>query len=127
MVGNANVQPTIGVRDLGVATGFYGGVLGLKVVRESPYEVIYQSGKGRLSIYVTEYAGTNKATYATWEVDDLEDEMAGLYQNGVEFEQYDDMEGVVRDGDVHIMGEEKAAWFKDPDGNILCLHHVEQN
>jgi hypothetical protein len=21
-----------------------------------------------------------------------------------------------------VMGSEKAAWFKDPDGNILCVH-----
>jgi hypothetical protein len=31
------------------------------------------------------------------------------------------MPGITRDGDVHIAGEMKVAWFKDPDGNILNI------
>jgi len=125
MVGTANAQPTIGVRDLEKATGFYGGVLGLKVVKESPYEVVYQSGDSQLSVYMTEYAGTNKATYATWAVDDIKAEVAELAGKGVRFEHYD-MPGTTREGDVHMLGDsgEKAAWFSDPDGNILCLHQT---
>lgn len=125
MVGSANVQPTIGVSDLEKATGFYGGVLGLKVASESPYEIVYESGSCQLSIYVTDFAGTNKATYATWEVDDIDAEVASLTDKGVTFEHYD-MSDVTRDGDVHTLGDsgEKAAWFKDPDGNILCLHQL---
>lgn len=123
MVGTASVGPTIGVSNLEKATAFYGGVLGLHVSSENPYEVVYDSGGCKLSIYVTDFAGTNKATYATWEVDDLEGEVAALKDEGVQFEQYD-MPGVTRDGDIHTLGEggERAAWFKDPDGNILCLH-----
>ena len=124
MITTASVGPTIAVRDMAKATGFYGGVLGLKVVRETPYEVVYESGNHtRLSVYVTENAGTNKATYATWEVGDLGAEIEDLKAKGVTFEQYD-MPGVTRDGEVHTLGDsgEKAAWFKDPDGNILCLH-----
>jgi catechol 2,3-dioxygenase-like lactoylglutathione lyase family enzyme len=123
MVGTADVQPTIGVKDLATATRFYGGVLGLQLVSENPFEVIYKSGNCRMSIYVTSSAGTNQATYATWEVDDIDAEVDDLKGKGVQFEQYD-MEGVTRDGDIHTLGDsgEKAAWFKDPDGNILCLH-----
>jgi len=123
MVGNANASPTIGVRDLAAASEFYSGVLGLKVVSEREYEVVYQSGDGQLSIYETDFAGTNKATYATWEVADIEADMAELKEKGVSFEHYD-LPGVTRDGDVHTLGDsgEKAAWFKDPDGNVLCLH-----
>ena len=123
MIGTANIQPMIGVSSLEKATGFYGGMLGLKVVRENPYEVVYQSGDGQFSIYQTDYAGSNKATYATWEVDDIEAEVAELTGKGVSFEHYD-MPGVTRAGAIHVLGEsgEKAAWFKDPDGNVLCLH-----
>jgi len=122
MVGKMNVRPTIGVSDLEKATGFYGGVLGLRVVSENPYEVTYKSGDSMLGIYMTDYAGTNQATYATWEVDDIEREVADLRDKGVQFEHYEDMEGVVLAGDIHVIASEKAAWFKDPDGNILCLH-----
>jgi hypothetical protein len=24
-------------------------------------------------------------------------------------------------GDVHVMGDHKAAWFEDPDGNLLSV------
>jgi hypothetical protein len=39
---------------------------------------------------------------------------------GVAFEHYD-FPGVTREGDVHVMGPMKSAWFKDPDGNIIAL------
>ncbi|HSX30729.1 MAG TPA: VOC family protein [Candidatus Saccharimonadales bacterium] len=115
--------PTIGVKDLETATGFYGGVLGLKVVEENPYVILYKSGDGMVQVYKTDLAGTNKATYVTWTVDDIDAEVAELKGKGVTFEQYD-MPGVTRQGDVHIMENEKSAWFKDPDGNILCIHQT---
>ena len=43
-----------------------------------------------------------------------------LKDKGVKFEHYD-MPDVKMEGDVHVMGKLKAAWFKDPDGNILNL------
>ena len=64
---------------------------------------------------------TNQATAATWEVDDeLEGVVESLKSKGVTFEHYD-MPGVTRDGDVHVTGKSRAAWFKDPDGNILAV------
>jgi catechol 2,3-dioxygenase-like lactoylglutathione lyase family enzyme len=125
MVGTTMAEPTIGVKDLERAKQFYGGVLGLPEESEDLFEIVYRSGNGRLAVYETPHAGTNKATYLTWEVDNIDKEVDDLRGKGVEFERYDEMEGVVRKGDVHMMGEEKAAWFRDPDGNILCLHHQD--
>ena len=122
MVGLSNVAPTIAVKDLEKATGFYGGVLGLKLVHESPYELTYQSGDCHLILYVSNYAGTNQATYASWEVKDIESEIAELKDHDVTFEHYD-LPGSRLEGDIHTYEEngEKAVWFKDPDGNILNL------
>ena len=53
-------------------------------------------------------------------VDDVEAEAAALSARGVRFEHYD-FPGSTRKGDVHIHGELKNAWFKDPDGNILSI------
>ena len=46
--------------------------------------------------------------------------MGRLRARGVKFEQYD-IPGMTRTGDIHVCGAMKAAWFKDPDGNILNL------
>jgi hypothetical protein len=71
-------------------------------------------------VYHSQYAGTNKATAATWMVDDVEGHAKDLKAKGVKFEHYD-LPGMTRKGDVHVAGTMKAAWFKDPDGNILAL------
>jgi hypothetical protein len=69
-------------------------------------------------VYRSDYAGTNKATAVTWNVDNVKEEVAALKSKGVVFEHYD-MPGMTRDGDVYVSGDMKVAWFKDPDGNIL--------
>ena len=122
MVGNITPQPTIGVKDLDVAKAFYTNVLGLEVAEENPYVLMFKSGNGMVEVYKTDFAGTNKATYVTWQVSDIDAEVTELLEKDVKFEHYDDMPGVTREGEVHTMGDDKAAWFKDPDGNILCLH-----
>lgn len=124
MLGNSNPCPTIGVKDLAVARKFYEDVLGFDEVlyeNADTQQVVYKSGAAGVQIYVTSAAGTNQATYATWEVDDIASEVSDLMDKGVTFEQYD-MPGTTFEAGVHAMGDEKAAWFKDPDGNILCLH-----
>lgn len=52
--------------------------------------------------------------------DDIDGVVAELKKKGIAFEHYD-MPNVERRGDLHIAGDTKAAWFKDPDGNILSL------
>jgi hypothetical protein len=46
--------------------------------------------------------------------------VASLKSKGVRFERYD-MPGAKMEGDVHVFGDMRVAWFKDPDGNILNL------
>ncbi len=124
VLSDCNAMPTIAVRDLRTARKFYEDVLGLAVQEETPEAgvVVYESGSGAVQVYETSSAGTNQATYATWEVDDVASTVTDLREKGVEFEHFPDMPGVILEGDVHVWGVEKAAWFKDPDGNTLCLH-----
>lgn len=121
MLGESNVAAAIAVKDLEAAKKFYGETLGLKMDHESPGGVTFTSGSSKLFVYPSQYAGSNKATYAGWEADDVEGVVEALKGKGVTFEQYDNMPGVTRQGDIHVMGELKAAWFKDPDGNILSV------
>jgi catechol 2,3-dioxygenase-like lactoylglutathione lyase family enzyme len=123
MLGSANVGVSIAVKDLEKAKKFYGETLGLKQLDENQGGVYYQSGDSKLMVYPSEFAGTNKATYAGWEVKDVEAEVAALKEKGVTFNTFD-MPGMKWEGDVAVMGDMKAAWFNDPDGNILAIGNM---
>jgi catechol 2,3-dioxygenase-like lactoylglutathione lyase family enzyme len=120
MLGNKDAVATLAVKDLQAAKKFYEGTLGLAPVDAEGEEVIvFQSGSTKLNVYRSRYAGTNQATALTWVVgDELEDIVGALKEKGVAFEHYD-MPGMTRQGDIHVAGDMKVAWFKDPDGNIL--------
>ena len=120
MLGNNEVCAVLAVKDLEAAKKFYGETLGLEGSKESDGGIFYKSGKSGVFIYPSQYAGTNQATAAAWDVDDIEAAVAELKDKGVTFEHYD-LPGATLEGDIHIMGELKSAWFKDPDGNILNL------
>jgi catechol 2,3-dioxygenase-like lactoylglutathione lyase family enzyme len=121
MLNECNVHPTIAVSDITRAREFYEDVLELKIEKERPHEVLYASGNCRIEIYESGAAGTNEATYASWEVENVDKVVSDLKAKGVTFEHYADMEGMELKGDVHESGEWKAAWFRDPDGNFLCV------
>lgn len=123
MLTNATACPTIGVKDLAVAKDFYEKKLGLEPIGEANDQVqLFKSGDTTIEVYKSEFAGTNKATALTFGLgDELDKEVKTLRDRGVEFEHYS-MPGTKLDGDIHVMEGMKAAWFKDPDGNILCLH-----
>jgi catechol 2,3-dioxygenase-like lactoylglutathione lyase family enzyme len=125
-LGSKDAVATIAVKDLARAKQFYEGTLGLKPVGlDAPNaEVqVYRTGSSRLMVYRSQYAGTNQATSATWGLgDELESVVRALKARGVTFEHYDNMPGTTRKGDVHVFGDFKAAWLKDPDGNILHLN-----
>lgn len=86
-----------------------------------PGGLVYRSGRTQLLVYVSEYAGTNRATAATWNVGGAIDEIVrSLQSKGVRFEHYD-LPDTRREGDIHVSGNLRLAWLKDPDGNILAL------
>ncbi|MBC7869161.1 VOC family protein [Candidatus Saccharibacteria bacterium] len=120
MLSDATVFATIAVSDLTESKEFYGGMLGLIQTDQNPAGISYESGGGQLFIYQSPTAGTNEATCAAWKVDDVEATVEGLKAQGVAFEHYE-IPGGEYDGDVAIMGPMHAAWFKDPDGNILSV------
>lgn len=124
MLGDNDAIATIPVKDLAAARNFYEGTLRLRLVHiEGKAAASYESGKSEVLVYQSQYAGTNKATAATWMVDDVESVVKDLVARGIAFEHYD-MPGITRKGDVHFAGKLKNAWFKDPDGNILALVSV---
>jgi catechol 2,3-dioxygenase-like lactoylglutathione lyase family enzyme len=120
MLGKADAMPMVAVKDLDRARKFYEDTLGLSEVDDFGEGFILKSGDTKFSIYRSEYAGTNKATALTFDVDDIDSEVRDLKDKGIMFEHYD-LEGLQRDGDIYRGENMKTAWFKDPDGNILSL------
>ena len=121
MLRETDAVATLAVKDLGEAARFYEQTLGLSRAGAEGNEVIVlKSGDTTINVYRSSFAGTNKATALTWPVDDVEDVVRTLKSKGVTFEHYD-LPNTRREGDVHVSGDVKVAWFKDPDGNILSV------
>jgi catechol 2,3-dioxygenase-like lactoylglutathione lyase family enzyme len=124
MLGTHEATATIAVQDLDKARKFYEGTLGLSLANDENGEaVLYKTGQSRLLVYKSQFAGTNQATAATWSVGDVDGTVKDLKARGVRFERYD-FPDAKHEGDVHVMGRIRAAWFKDPEGNI---HSVVNN
>ena len=123
MLGDKPAAATLAVKDMGEAKKFYEDVLGLKKSGlDEDWGTMYNSGQSMVLVYPSEFAGTNKATAASWGVgDDFDAIVADLKSKGVSFEHYDNLPETKLEGDVHIMGESKSVWFKDPSGNILNI------
>ena len=123
MLSSSRVEANIPAADLKRARDFYANVLGLTPTREiEGIALAYRTDGGtNFNVYETEFAGRAGHTIAQWHVDDLEAEVRDLKAKGVAFEVYD-MPGVRWDGEIASMeGMGRAAWFKDSEGNILCL------
>ena len=105
---------TLPVKNLGKARKFYSDKLGLKLASEQPGVLTFLSGPSKVFVYQSEFAGTNKATAATWAVSDIEAVVADLRKRGVVFEHYTHLPGLTVEGDLHVGGGMKAAWPASP-------------
>lgn len=123
MLKDRNSSAIVAVSDLNRARAFYASTLGLPEAEGSSGDVLlFRTGSTILGVYPSEFAGTNKANAVVWGVgDEIEAIVADLRGKGVAFEQYD-MEGATFADGIHRFGDFRAAWFKDPDGNILHIN-----
>ena len=126
MLNDSRVEANIPAGDLQRARTFYADTLGLTPVQDLGVNLVYETAGGtRFIIYETSYAGQAGHTIAQWHVTDIESEVRDLQGKGVAFEVYD-MPGVEWDGAIATMkGLGRAAWFKDSEGNTMCLDQAE--
>jgi predicted enzyme related to lactoylglutathione lyase len=128
MLSSSRVEANIPAADLKRARAFYADTMGLTPIAEfEGVQLSYRTDGGTaFNIYETTFAGQAGHTIAQWHVDDIEAEVRDLKAKGVNFEVYADMPGVQWDGEIaSIPGMGRAAWFKDSEGNILCLDQAE--
>ncbi len=129
MLQDSNVSARIPARDLERAKSFYSEKLGLDPVEERPGGVRYRCGSGHFSLFQSSGSPSGTHTQMAWEVDDIESVVEDLRRRGVTFEEYDLPGLKTKNGIAEITGNypsrggvgEKAAWFKDSEGNILGI------
>jgi len=128
MLTNASVRPTIPVTDLERAKSFYKTKLGLKPlatndINSTPGTTLLDCGNGTCIELYQRGATKSDHTLATFDVSDIENEVKNLRRNGVVFEEYD-MPGIKTLNGIATQGQIKCAWFKDSEGNVLCIHQT---
>jgi predicted enzyme related to lactoylglutathione lyase len=122
MLANAPLTTILPVMDLARARAFYEKKLGLTGGREKPdgkYE--YPVGNGVLALFQRGTPTKADHTAVSFAVRDITAAIRDLESRGVVFHDYD-LPGLKTVQHVCVLGSEKAAWFSDPEGNILCLH-----
>ncbi|WP_338144865.1 VOC family protein [Cryobacterium glaciale] len=108
-------------RNLARARRFYKDVLGMEPVEERVEGLLYRTPKGAaIMVYETDNAGTAANTAIGFDTDDIDAEVAVLRGRGVTFEEYD-FPGLKTENGIAMTNEDRAAWFKDTEGNIICV------
>ncbi|MPZ16042.1 MAG: VOC family protein [Chloroflexi bacterium] len=123
MLGSTPVSAAIHVIDLQRAKRYYADTLGLSIVGEDPKAwVKVGAGSGtQICLSLTTTPAANEHTVAYFQVENVEQAVKGLTARGVVFEHYD-MEGFKTDANgIATVGDDRSAWFKDSEGNLLSV------
>jgi predicted enzyme related to lactoylglutathione lyase len=125
MLTKATTTTMLPVSDMDRAARFYGDTLGLhQKATGADGSRIFDAGNGdAIGLMPAESGAQSAHTVLSFEVSDIASEIRDLEGRGVRFADYDlpDLKTV---NHIAEMGTEKAAWFSDPEGNILCIHEV---
>lgn len=99
---------------------FYGEVLDLELIEQSPYALVFSDGEDMLRVQIVAELSPASHTVHGWQVTNIEQEIKDFALKGVVFLTFDqlkqDASGIWTTSEGH-----KIAWFKDPSGNILSL------
>jgi catechol 2,3-dioxygenase-like lactoylglutathione lyase family enzyme len=118
----AQVTAMLPVKDLDRARRFYEQQLGLAAGSAKPDgKFVYRCGGTEIALFPRPGGTKAEHTALSFKVDDIRASIRELEARGVRFADYD-LPGLKTLEHVCVLGAEKAAWFQDPEGNILCLH-----
>src|SRR6266487_1864354 len=129
MLASGGVATRLPAQDLERARAFYAEKLGLEPSEERPGGLLYRCARGEFAVFESDGAPSGSHTQIAWEVDDIEAVVAQLKTRGVVFEEYH-LPGLMTVGGLaEVTGNypskggvgERAAWFKDSEGNLLAI------
>src|SRR5882672_10688408 len=120
MLGSSKLVAFAAVSDAARAKTFYRDVLGLKLISEDGFALVFDAHGTMLRVSLVKDVVTAPYTVLGWAVSDIAATVRGLASKGVKFERYpwmpQDELGIWSAPDGG-----SVAWFKDPDGNVLSL------
>jgi molybdate transport system substrate-binding protein len=120
MLNAAKLMAFAATSDASRARAFYEKTLGLRLVSDEAFALVFDSNGTQLRIQKAQKTQPLPFTVLGWEVANIEETMAALRERGVVFERF----GSVRQDDLGVWTADdrtKVAWFKDPDGNLLSI------
>jgi catechol 2,3-dioxygenase-like lactoylglutathione lyase family enzyme len=120
VLGSRAVVAFVATRDPERARRFYEGVLGLRLVADEPFALVFDAHGTTLRVQKVQELAPARHTVLGWLVPDIAAAVGGLAAGGVAFERFP---GLPQDdlGVCAFPGGGRVAWFKDPDGNTLSL------
>lgn len=111
--------------DLARARAFYHDKLGMDAGEPQDGMIMFRPHPGVMfAIYETPNAGTAQNTQMCFITDSLDSDMAAMRANGVVFEEYD-FPGMKTVGGVLDGEDTRTAWFKDSEGNYICVSETK--
>jgi len=123
MLGTHELVAFLATRDAARARAFYEGVLGLSLVEDSPFALVFDARGTPLRIQKVDELRPHPFTALGWQVPRIDEVVDHLARKGVTFERFAGMDQDAR-GIWRSPSGARVAWFKDPDGNTLSV--VEQ-
>jgi catechol 2,3-dioxygenase-like lactoylglutathione lyase family enzyme len=123
MLQQSRAAATMPASDLARARSFYEGKLGLKPDAEINDEegVMYRCGDGTAFLVFKSTGSSNGShTQLTLEVDDIDNEVGALRNNGVTFEEYD-FPGLKTENGIAQMPDGRGGFLKDTEGNLIAI------
>lgn len=120
MLGSHDLVAFVATKNPERAREFYEGILGLRLVSDEPFALVFDANRTMLRISKVKDLTPGPFTVLGWRVSNIRRTVASLADRGVVFERY---AGLVQDdlGICAFPGGSRVAWFKDPDGNVLSL------
>jgi catechol 2,3-dioxygenase-like lactoylglutathione lyase family enzyme len=119
-LGSQKIMAFVGTRHPDAAKAFYRDLLGLRLMSEDKFAVVFDAGGTMLRVSIVQELAPAKYTVLGWQVPDIAATAKELQNAGVKLEQY----GFKDQDELGIWtapGGARIAWFKDPDGNTLSV------
>jgi catechol 2,3-dioxygenase-like lactoylglutathione lyase family enzyme len=120
MLSSASIMAFLATRDAEQALSFYRDTLGLRLLADEPYALVFDANGTMLRVTRVKDMAPAPYTVLGWRVADIGAAVRELAGRGIRFERFVDMEQDQSGVWISPSGA-RVAWFKDPDGNVLSL------